>query len=938
MRLRLVAPTCAVLAWGIALSAVPAAQAATVRRAAVGTHYATIVRDCPPARVGHASCFVLQRKAASASTANARPYVVSASYPVGPAAGYTPSDLWSAYDLGSLATLTASGAPGNGQTVGIVDAYDDPNIESDLQTFDSEYGLPTCTTANGCFSKVSQTGSSTALPAAAGTVSGSAGWDQEISLDVETVHAVCPDCKVLLVEANSSSDSDLGAAVNEAVTLGANEVSNSYGGPEGTSATADSTFESAFNHPGVVLTASAGDQGYYNWAYRAQGATTYPAQANVPAALPDAVAIGGTQLELNSDGSRASESVWNDGVTDIEAGVGGAGGGGCSKLFAAPSWQSAEAGYSAAACGGDRLVSDISADADPYTGFDTYDSYSNGCGSSNSWCTSGGTSLSSPIIAAIYALAGGAHGVSEPAQTLYNQPGGTFYDVTGGGNGYCDGDYTSCPVTAGQDDCGSATDGACNAEPGFDGPTGLGTPAGIDGFAPAGSTDPTSTSVDCSPTSGQAGEPTTCTATVTDTASGGATTPTGTVSFTATTPGSFTGDAECTLAAGSTTGSATCQDSFTPSGGSASYTVTGTYSSDPTHSASHGTSSSLTATAPDTTQTAVSCSPSSITLGNSTACTATVTDEVSTGATNPTGTVTFAVASGSGSFTGGVNTCSLEPSATTGVASCQVTFQPDQSGLAQITGTYGGDATHSGSEGTSESLTASAPIDPTATSLICAPSSVTTAASTICTATVADTAASNPSTPSGTVSFASSAPGTFGSGGTCTLAPTSVRGVASCQDGFRPASAGAATVTAAYHGDGGHDTSTGHAEIDAIAPTAVASLGHPTVSGTTASVPVRCTGGASCRVKLTVSVVETLKHGTVVAVSATARTTHKTVDLVSRSVTVPAGATQTVTLKLDSAARRLLKKHSPMKALLTLATASGSSVEHTTLRFTRAHS
>jgi hypothetical protein len=142
-----------------------------------------------------------------------------------------------------------------GQTVAIVDAFDDPNIEADLGAFDSNYGLPACTSANGCFTKVGQTGSTTSLPKA-----DKEGWSVEIALDVETVHSACERCKILLVEANEPTDADLATGVNEAVKLGATEVSNSYGGPEEAGGE-----EAAYKHPGVVIAASAGDQGYYDW-------------------------------------------------------------------------------------------------------------------------------------------------------------------------------------------------------------------------------------------------------------------------------------------------------------------------------------------------------------------------------------------------------------------------------------------------------------------------------------------------------------------------------------------------------------------------------------------------------------------------------------------------------------------------------------------------
>src|SRR5579864_3617567 len=206
-----------------------------------------------------------------------------------------PSRFHSAYNL-------PANAP-NAQTIGIVDAYDDPNIESDLGTFSSYYGLPACTTANGCFSKVNQTGGTT-YP------SRNSGWALEIALDVETAHAICQNCKILLVEASSNSLANLGAAENEAVALGANVISNSWGASEYSSETSDEL--SYFKHPGVAITASAGDGGY---------------GPEFPAASQYVTSFGGTTLNLNANGGYGSETVWS--------GTGS----GCSAYEPKPSWQ-----------------------------------------------------------------------------------------------------------------------------------------------------------------------------------------------------------------------------------------------------------------------------------------------------------------------------------------------------------------------------------------------------------------------------------------------------------------------------------------------------------------------------------------------------------------------------------------------------------------------
>ena len=186
--------------------------------------------------------------------------------------GLGPADLQQAYNL------PASG--GAGATVAIVDAQDDPNAESDLATYRSQYGLPACTTANGCFKKVDQNGGSN-YPTA------DAGWAGEISLDVDMVSAACPQCHILLVEANTANMDDLGAAVNRAVTMGAKFVSNSYGGSEDASdTTADSQY---FNHPGVAITVSSGDSGY---------------GVEYPAASQYVTAVGGTSLKQGRQHAR----------------------------------------------------------------------------------------------------------------------------------------------------------------------------------------------------------------------------------------------------------------------------------------------------------------------------------------------------------------------------------------------------------------------------------------------------------------------------------------------------------------------------------------------------------------------------------------------------------------------------------------------------------
>ena len=455
------------------------------------TSYATSQPLCPPAKAGHAQCFAMRLHRTSPSTPGARPFALAAgAATIGPAGGLTPSDLATAYGFNSAAVVT--------QTVGIIDWGDDPTIAADLQTFDTNYGLAACTTANGCFKKLNQAGAATPLP----TVQGTAG---EIALDVEAVHAVCQTCKIVLIEATDNSFANIEAAVNKAAALGATEISNSYGGAEGTPGAADLA---AYNHPGVAITVSTGDDGYFGfdlYPNTVSAPAANPGRANFPSNLATVVSVGGTSLLLNQNGTRQSEYVWNNNGTGdhLEGIIGtpqGAEGGGCSSVVTAPAWQQGLAVWAQTACGTKRLAADVSAVADPYTGFDTYDTTG-----STGWGTIGGTSLSAPIIAALFGLAGGAHGVANPALTLYGHLGSTsLYDVTVGGNGYCGGEgsaqcpnanhYTFNGVPLGVMDCSypatgtvpSAGNRACDANVGYDGPSGVGTPAGLGALAPTG--------------------------------------------------------------------------------------------------------------------------------------------------------------------------------------------------------------------------------------------------------------------------------------------------------------------------------------------------------------------------------------------------------------------------------------------------------------------
>jgi subtilase family serine protease len=321
--------------------------------------------------------------------------------------GYGPVQFRTAYSL-------SSSTAGIGQTIAIVDAYDDPNIASDLNTYSSQYGLPPCSIANGCFKKVNQTGG-TSYPQK------NAGWALEISLDVEIAHALCPNCKILLVEATTASFTNLLTAEDYARTH-ANVVSNSWGSSEFSS---EISFDSHFNHIGHPITFSAGDSGY---------------GVQYPAASQYVTAVGGTTLTLTSTNTRKSETVWS--------GTGS----GCSAYEPKPTWQK-DSGCLR------RTLNDVAADANPNTGAAIYDSvrYDGVTG----WFQVGGTSLSSPIVASAYALAGNEASTVDGSYSYSHTS--SLFDVTSGNNGTC-GTYL------------------CNAKVGYDGPTGNGTPKGTGAF------------------------------------------------------------------------------------------------------------------------------------------------------------------------------------------------------------------------------------------------------------------------------------------------------------------------------------------------------------------------------------------------------------------------------------------------------------------------
>jgi hypothetical protein len=393
--------------------------------AAAGSGMPHFVRTCGAAPVGMMRCFAIHR------TTGVVGHVPAGMNPAVAVNGYGPSDLDSAYSVPT--TL------GSGKTVAIVDAYDDPNAASDLNTYRSNFGLPACTTANGCFKKVNQNGATSPLPAA------NAGWGSEEMLDIEMVSAICPNCHILLVEASSPTTANLGTAVNSAVAAGAVAVSNSYGGSE--SLTESSYDTSYYKHPGVAIVASSGDSGYTR---------------EYPAASQYVTAVGGTKLSRASNSRGWTESVWSTSSTE------GAGSG-CSSYETKPSFQH-DTGCTR------RTIADVSAVADPATGVAVYDSYGSG-----GWTVFGGTSVASPIIGAMYALANSPTSGAFPNSYPYANP-GALWDVTTGSTASCSPAYL------------------CTGEVGYDGPTGLGTPKGAAAFGP-GSTGSNDFSISVSPSS-----------------------------------------------------------------------------------------------------------------------------------------------------------------------------------------------------------------------------------------------------------------------------------------------------------------------------------------------------------------------------------------------------------------------------------------------------
>ncbi len=363
-------------------------------------------RVCNQPGKNAASCYMRVRT-------NAQNYATAGVLP----AGYGPAQLHAAYGT----PTTAADPP----TVAVVTAYDHPRIKSDLDVYNATFGLPafpscTSTVTTGCFFKVNQRGTTTGFPRT------HAGWALETALDVETLHQTCQNCKLILVEATTSSYTNLMTAVDTAVRLGATIVSGSWGSTEFASQT---KYDARFNKPGVAFVFAAGDSGY---------GVSYPASS------PYVTAVGGTTLRLNADGTRASETVWANT------------GSGCSRYEPKPAWQTDTL------CS-NRTTTDVAALGDPATGAAIYSSVR--YGGVKGWFKVGGTSLAAPLIAGIYALNGKVPADAVGGSLPYAQGNASnLYDITTGSNG----SYASAYL--------------CTGLLGYDGPTGLGVPSGITAF------------------------------------------------------------------------------------------------------------------------------------------------------------------------------------------------------------------------------------------------------------------------------------------------------------------------------------------------------------------------------------------------------------------------------------------------------------------------
>ncbi len=321
--------------------------------------------------------------------------------------GFTPAQIRAAYGMNQVTFGSVTG-DGSGQTIAIIDAYNDPNIQSDFRAFSAAFSLPTTG-----LTVVGQTGMS-ALPGVDPAGKGNSNFEGEEALDVEWAHAMAPGANILLVEANDASPSNLFAAVNMARNrAGVSVISMSFGGNETSNESSfDSDFTTPSGHTGVTFVASTGDDGE---------------PGGYPAYSPNVVATGGTSLSINSVGGYESESGWSGS------------GGGISRFEPQPSYQNGVVTQSTT----NRTIPDVAFDADPSTGVAVYDSYNNG--TATPWEILGGTSVAAPTWAGIFAVAdqgrvaAGEGTLDSRTQTLpmlYTAPAADFHDITTGNNGF----------------------------------------------------------------------------------------------------------------------------------------------------------------------------------------------------------------------------------------------------------------------------------------------------------------------------------------------------------------------------------------------------------------------------------------------------------------------------------------------------------------------
>ncbi len=496
----------------------------------------------------------------------------------GPGGGFTPAQMEQAYGFNSI-SFNGTAGTGNGETIAIVDAYDDPNIQSDLNTFDSEFGLPATTVT-----RVNETGG-TSYPASDST----GGWELEESLDVEWAHAMAPGASIMLVEASSTSDTDLLAGVSYAAAH-ANVVSMSWGGGEFSGETSyDSTY---FDHAGVAFVASAGDAG---------------APASWPSASPNVLSVGGTALTLGTGNVWSSETGWSDS------------GGGPSAVESQPSYQTGVVTQTSTA----RATPDVAYDASPSTGVAVYDSVAYE-GTTYGWLEVGGTSAGAPQWSAILAIADQGRVLSgqsaldstNPQQvmdTLYKNP-TDFHDITTGTS-------TGNPEYS--------------AGPGYDYVTGMGSPMAnlVVGSLVGTVTAPTDKLVVAAPTAETAGKSFSLTVTAQKSSGGTDTGYLGTIHFTSS-------DVQAGLPANF--------NFIAADDGTASFTVTlktaGSQSitaTDTTTPAITGTLSGISVSPAAASQFVLSGLPSTATVGVAQTVTVTAKDPYGNVATGYTGTVQF---------------------------------------------------------------------------------------------------------------------------------------------------------------------------------------------------------------------------------------------------------------------------------------------------------